>query len=153
MQDANSIGAFEIDRAPIDVLDFADSFRRVQQINHRALKQRRHHLQETRVANDIAHDRPLAAPAEPAHPMLHVSEEALPRLLAVVSDIDPSLELLFDHVASRRLDLGHHRGVINFLPTALFHEHSNQPLPPRQATSMSSQNTPITSKHYRSSAS
>ena len=50
-------------------------------------------LQEVGVLGQVAHERALARVAEPGHPVLHVGDEALPRLLAVVADVDADLHL------------------------------------------------------------
>ena len=50
-------------------------------------------LEEVGVLEQVAHQRPLARAAEAGHAVLHVGEEALPGLLAVVADVDAGLDL------------------------------------------------------------
>ncbi len=65
--------------------------------------------------------------------MLHVGEEALARLLAVVADVDSRFELLLYDVAGGLLDLAEHRGAIHFFTAAALHEHRSQSFATRQA--------------------
>ena len=66
------------------------------------------------------------SPAEAAQAMLHVGEEALARLLAVVADVDAGCELAFDHVAGGRLG-GPRQGIgVVRLATALPDEQLEQ---------------------------
>ena len=51
------------------------------------------------IANQVAHERTLAFSGKSRHPMLHVGEEALARLLAVVADVDAAFELARDDAA------------------------------------------------------
>ena len=61
-------------------------------------------LQEVGVLGEVAHERPLAGVAEAGHAVLHVGDEALPRLLAVVADVDAGLDLLGDDGRGGLLD-------------------------------------------------
>ena len=76
--------------------------------------------------DDVAHDRPLADAAEAAHAVLHVGEEALARLLAVVADVDAGLELAGDDVPRRLLDRRGEGGRVDRLAPALAHEQLQQ---------------------------
>ena len=50
-------------------------------------------LEEVGVLEQVADQRPMAGAAEAGHPVLHVGEEALARLLAVVADVDAGVDL------------------------------------------------------------
>ena len=54
--------------------------------------------------DEVAHDRPVAGAAEPGHAVLHVGEEALAGLLAVVADVDARLDLGRDDLRAGLLD-------------------------------------------------
>ena len=56
------------------------------------------------MVGQVAHQRPVALPAEPRHAVLHVGDEALARLLSVVADVDPRLDLRRDARGGRDLD-------------------------------------------------
>ena len=83
--------------------------------------------------------------------MLHVGEEALARLLAVVADVDPRFELLLYDVAGGFLDLAEHRGAIHLFTATALHEHRGQTFPPRQAAGVRGQNTVLAPKHRSTS--
>ena len=53
-------------------------------------------VQEVRVVEQVPHEGALARPAEPGHPVLDVGDEALARLLPVVADVDPGVDLRGD---------------------------------------------------------
>ena len=72
--------------------------------------------------------------AEPAHAVLHVGEEALARLLAVVSDVDAGRELAIDHTASRLLDRTAERAGVDPLAAREPREHFDECLGSRKAS-------------------
>ena len=53
-------------------------------------------VEEVRVVEQVLHERAPAHAPEPGHPVLDVGDEALARLLAVVADVDPGLDLRGD---------------------------------------------------------
>ena len=67
---------------------------------------------------EITHERPLTRLAEARHPVLHVGEEAFPRLLPVVADVDAGSELCGDARAGRRGDRLAQLGVVDVLASA-----------------------------------
>ena len=83
--------------------------------------------------DDVAHHGPLAGAAKAAHAVLHVGEEALARLLAVVADVDAGLELACHDVACRFLDGGGKGSGINVLAAVLAHEQLEERWAARQA--------------------
>src|SRR5208283_1683110 len=151
VEDAQRIVAFEIDGGGAAVLDLANRLGRVEQIDHRALEHRRSQLEETRVANDVTHDGPLASSTKAGHPMLHVSEEAFARLLAVVADVDSRFELLLYDVAGGFFRLTKQRGRIHLLTATALHEHRSQSFATRQAAGVRSENAIFASTHGSSS--
>jgi hypothetical protein len=62
-----------------------------------------HHALENRVTGGVAARPPLPGAAKAARPVLHVEEEALALLLAVVADVDPGGDLLGHHPSQRLL--------------------------------------------------
>jgi len=56
--------------------------------------------------DEVAHERAPALSTEPGHPVLHVGEEALAGLLAVVADVDADLDLRRDRLLGRVRDGG-----------------------------------------------
>ena len=79
--------------ASVAVRDLADGGGRGHQVDLHALVPRERELDVVGVLDEVAHERPLARPAEARHAVLHVGEEALPGLLAVVADVDADVEL------------------------------------------------------------
>ena len=55
-------------------------------------------------SREVAHERALARAAEAGHAVLHVGEEALAGLLAVVADVDARVDLRGDARRGRRRD-------------------------------------------------
>ncbi len=107
---------------------------------------------EARILDDVAHDRPVALPAESAHAVLHVGEEALARLLAVVADVDAGRELAVDHAPSRLLDRAAKRRGVDRLAARQPREHLDQRLRPRQASRVGGEDSRLAREHPQTMA-
>src|SRR5262245_30515295 len=102
-EQTTEVRALLLDRTAVGVLDRTDGLRWRDQVDHGAGQVAELEVEEAPVPNDVAHDRTLALAAESAHAVLHVGEEALPWLLAVVADVDAAFELARDHPCRRLL--------------------------------------------------
>ena len=96
---------------------------------------------------DVAREPPLAGAVEAPHATRRVRRKADARLLAVVADVDPALQLARDHVAHRRLSLARERRRIDRLATVLAHEQIAQRGRARQAAGMRGQDSRLAALH------
>jgi hypothetical protein len=79
--------------------------------------------------------------------MLHVKEEALALLLAVVADVDPGVELFGDHLAERVAASRGEFGGIDRLAARAAHVQPDQLGRPRQAAGVRGQDPFIAPAH------
>src|SRR5215469_15462123 len=145
-QHALEVGAFALEWLAILVANLAHRHRRVHQIDHLPISEP-HLLQIRWVLHDIAHQLPLAAPAEPAHPVMVVGEETLAWLLAVVADIDTRLELLCYDPAGRLLDLALEFRGVDLLAAVSSHKQVLEPGGAGQAAGVGGQDTLFAAQH------
>src|SRR6516162_3745038 len=103
-QQALEVSALPLKWLAIQVANLAHRHWRVHQVDHLPIAEP-HLLQVRGILHNIAHELPLAAAAETAHPVVNVGEETLAWLLTVVADIDTGFELLSYDAAGRLLDL------------------------------------------------
>ena len=85
--------ALGVDLGGVAVRDRAHRGRRRHEVDLAAQVAGHHEVQEVRVVEQVPHEGPLARAAESGHPVLDVGDEALARLLPVVADVDPRLDL------------------------------------------------------------
>ena len=129
-------------------------------VGHRADRRRRRHqvdlhplpagageLEEVGVLEQVAHQRPLARAAEPGHPVLHVGEEALAGLLAVVADVDAGVDLRRDHRRGRGLDRPPELGVVDLLAPAAPTVQLGQRLGSREAPGVGGEEPRLAEQH------
>ena len=86
-------GALGVELGGVAVGHLADGRRRGHEADLDPLEPGDGELEEVGVLEQVAHQRTLAGAAEPGHAVLHVGEEALPGLLAVVADVDAGVHL------------------------------------------------------------
>jgi len=79
--------------------------------------------------------------------MLHVGEEALARLFAVVSDVDAGGELLRDDVTRRGLDSGGQSHLVHRFASARADEELDQRRRARQAAGVGRQDAMVAALH------
>src|SRR5439155_13824005 len=100
------------------VANLSDCFRRVQEVDLYRIPKREHGLHKARIAPNIREMRALAPAPETAHSVLHISEETLARLLAIIADVYSAFRLHCHHLAVRVFDLPLHDGSIDRLVAA-----------------------------------
>ena len=110
--------ALGVELGGVGVGDGADRRRGVHQVDLHPLAAGEGELEEVAVLEQVAHQRPPAGVAEPGHAVLHVREEALARLLAVVAAVDAGRELAGDDVGGGGLDRGAQLGRVDVLAAA-----------------------------------
>ena len=96
--------ALGVELARVAVGDLGDGGGRRHEAHLDALEPRQRQLHEVGVLGQVPHERTLARVAEPGHAVLHVGDEALPGLLAVVADVDAGLHLVGDRRGRGLLD-------------------------------------------------
>ena len=100
-----------------------------------------------REVRDVAHDGARARAPEAAHPVLHIGEEALARLLAVVADVDARRELPRDDPARRVADRPLELRRLHRLAPAPPHEERGQLGRARQAPRVRGEDAALAALH------
>ena len=96
---------------------------------------------EIGMVDEVTHQGALAGVAEPGHAVLHVGEEALSGLLAVVADVDSRGVLRGDDVRRGLLDRGTQHVGRHRLATAPPAVHLREPLGSRQTPRVGRENS------------
>ena len=99
----------------------------------------------------VSHHRPLTRVAETGHAVLHVGEEALAGLLAVVADVDAGLELFPDDVTHSGFGLAREGGGLDGFPVVLAHEQIAKRRRPRKTAGMRGQDAVVAALRIASS--
>ena len=110
---------------------------------------RREELDVVGVLAQISEQRTFARPTEPRHAVLHVREEALARLLAVVADVDPGIHLGGDRGRGRRLDGRAQLGLIDVFTLAPAPVQGGERTRPRQAAGVGGHEALLAGDHNR----
>src|SRR4051794_8099071 len=95
----------------------------------------------------VRHERPLAGAAKPVEAVLHVREEALPRLFTVVPYVNARLDLSGDARAGRTSNGGPHLIQINGLTTAAAAVHLRQLGWTGKAAGVGGEDAPVRRQH------
>ena len=96
---------------------------------------------------EVTHERPVAAVTEAGHAMLHVGDEALPCLLAVVADVDADLALRGDRRGGRLRDRGRQLVVVHDLAAAPAPVELGERLGARQAACVGDEDAALAREH------
>ena len=113
-------GALVVDLRRVAIGNRTDDRRRPHEIDPPTPALRERQLEVVRVVEQVCHQLPVARSSETRHPVAHIGEEALTRLLAVVADVDARTELSGDARPGCVLDGGLHLdGVHELAPAAL----------------------------------
>ena len=136
---------FELGR--VGVRDLRDRRRCRHEVHLDPCEPRDHQLEEVRMVEQVAHERPLARVAEAVHAVTDVGEEALARLLAVVADVDACFDLCGDGRRRRVLDRSAQLRRVDRFAVATASVELGQRMRPRQAAGVRREDPRLARQH------